>query len=155
MLQYKIISSKYAQSSAESISNRLLLPERTFIMIFVPLLHYFKCKNIYSGNEYGLRYRLTPGKRSVPDPDGGEGATKEESILTLDYWPDPWTLEKTDPALRVQKIFPLTDEGRAMAAKCLQDAFNADPDGWKNCPDMMDCDPWEPPAEPAEEEPKE
>ena len=39
-------------------------------MIFVPLLHYFKCKNTYSGNEYGLRYRLTPGKRSVPDPEG-------------------------------------------------------------------------------------
>ena len=71
-------------------------------MIFVPLLHYFKCKNTYSGNEYGLRYRLTPGKRSVPDPEGGEGAVKEESILTVDYWPDPWTLEMTDPALRTR-----------------------------------------------------
>ena len=40
-------------------------------MIFVPLLHYFKCKNSYSGNEYGLRYRMIPGKRTVPDPDGG------------------------------------------------------------------------------------
>ena len=29
-------------------------------MIFVPLLHYFLCKNDYSGNEAGLRYRLTP-----------------------------------------------------------------------------------------------
>ena len=54
-------------------------------MIFVPLLHYFKCKNSYSGNEYGLRYRMIPGKRTVPDPDGGEGAAKEESILTVDY----------------------------------------------------------------------
>ena len=78
-------------------------------MIFVPLLHYFKCKNTYSGNEYGLRYRLTPGKRSVPDPEGGEGAVKEESILTVDYWPDPWTLEMTDPALRRQEIFPHSD----------------------------------------------
>lgn len=121
-------------------------------MIFVPLLHYFKCKNIFSGNEYGLRYRLTPAKRSVPDPDGGEGAQKEESILVVDYWPDPWTLEKTDPALREQKVFPLTDEGRAAAAQCLQDAFSADPEHWKNCPDMMDCDPWEPPeAEEAKE----
>ena len=102
-------------------------------MIFVPLLHYFKCKNTYSGNEYGLRYRLTPGKRSVPDPEGGEGAVKEESILTVDYWPDPWTLEMTDPALRRQEIFPLTDEGRAAAASCLEDAFNADPERWKNC----------------------
>ena len=91
-------------------------------MIFVPLLHYFKCKNTYSGNEYGLRYRLTPGK------------------------------EMTDPALRRQEIFPLTDEGRAAAASCLEDAFNADPERWKNCPDMMDCDPWTPPAPEPEEE---
>ena len=104
-------------------------------MFVVPLLHYFKCKNTYSGNEYGLRYRLTPGKRSVPDPEGGEGAVKEESILTVDYWPDPWTLEMTDPALRRQEIFPLTDAER-----------------WKNCPDMMDCDPWTPPAPEPEEE---
>ena len=67
-------------------------------MIFVPLLHYFKCKNTYSGNEYGLRYRLTA------------------------------------------------------AASCLEDAFNADPERWKNCPDMMDCDPWTPPAPEPEEE---
>ena len=63
-------------------------------MIFVPLLHYFKCKNSYSGNEYGLRYRMIPGKRTVPDPDGGEGAAKEESILTVDYWPDPGPLKR-------------------------------------------------------------
>lgn len=76
-------------------------------------------QNSYSGNEYGLRYRMIPGKRTVPDPDGGEGAAKEESILTVDYWPDPWTIEKTDPDLRVQKVFPLTDEGReATAAFC-------------------------------------
>ena len=93
-----------------------------------------------------------PGKRSVPDPDGGEGAIKDEAILTVDYWPDPWTLEKTDPALRMQQVFPLTDEGRAAAAQCLQDAFNAEPDRWKHCPDMMDCDPWEPPAEEQAEE---
>ena len=125
-------------------------------MIFVPLLHYFKCKNSYSGNEYGLRYRMIPGKRTVPDPDGGEGATKEEIILTVDYWPDPWTIEKTDPALRVQKVFPLTDEGREATAAFLQDAFNADPDRWKSCPSMMDSDPWEPPAAETEtDKPKE
>ena len=119
-------------------------------MIFVPLLHYFLCKNDYSGNEAGLRYRLTPGKRTVPDPDGGEGATKEEKILTLDYWPDPWTLEKTDPALRHREVFPLTDEGREAAAQCLRNVYDADPESWLHCPDMMDCDPWEPPAEPDE-----
>ena len=73
-------------------------------MIFVPLLHYFLCKNDYSGNEAGLRYRLTPGKRTVPDPDGGADATKEEKILTVDYWPAPWTIDKTDPALRRREV---------------------------------------------------
>ena len=53
-------------------------------MIFVPLLHYFKCKNLYSGNEAGMRYLLTPTKRTVPDPEGGEGAEKEEAILAVD-----------------------------------------------------------------------
>ena len=45
-------------------------------MIFVPMLHYLQNKNSFSGNEDGMRYLLSPGKRSVPDPDGGEGAQK-------------------------------------------------------------------------------
>ena len=51
-------------------------------MIFVPMLHYLQNKNSFSGNEDGMRYLLSPGKRSVPDPDGGEGAQKEEAVLT-------------------------------------------------------------------------
>lgn len=66
-------------------------------MIFIPLLHYFQCKNTYSGNEEGMRYRLTPGKCKVTGEDGAE---QERSTLTVDVWPDPWTLEFTDPALR-------------------------------------------------------
>ena len=40
-----------------------------------------------------MRYLITPGKRSVPDPDGGEEAKKEEAILTVDLWPERgrWT----------------------------------------------------------------
>lgn len=125
--------------------------ERTCTMIFVPLLHYFKCKNLYSGSEAGMRYLLTPGKRTVPDSDGGEGAEKEEAVLTLDIWPDPWALDKTDPALRRREVFPLSDEGRTAAAKCLEDAYNAEPERWKNTPSILDCDPWAPPAPDPEE----
>ena len=56
--------------------------------------------------------------------------------------------DKTDPALRRREVFPLTDEGRAAAAQYLKDAYDAEPERWNNCPDMMDCDPWEPSAEP-------
>ena len=114
-------------------------------MIFVPLLHYFKCKNTYSGNELGMRYRITPGKRSVPAPDGGDAAA-EEAILTVDLWPDPWTLDKTDPALRRQEVFPLTEEGRLAVSRYLEDSFKADPDRWKQQPSILDCEPWAPPA---------
>ena len=115
-------------------------------MIFVPLLHYFKCKNSYSGNEEGMRYLLTPGKRKVPDPAGGEGAEKEEEILTVDVWPDPWTLDKTDPSLRRKEIYPLSDEGRTQAAEYLKQTYEAETDFWKNRPSILDCDPWTPPA---------
>ena len=114
-------------------------------MIFVPLLHYFKCKNTYSGNELGMRYRITPGKRSVPAPEGGDAAA-EEAILTVDLWPDPWTLDKTDPALRRQEVFPLTEEGRLAVSRYLEDSFKADLDRWKQQPSILDCDPWAPPA---------
>ena len=115
-------------------------------MIFVPLLHYFKSKNTYSGNEEGMRYLLTPGKRTVPDPEKGEGAEKEESILTVDVWPDPWTLEFTDPALRLREVFPLTEEGRAAAAKYLADTYHADLKRWRARPSLLDSEPWTPPA---------
>ena len=109
-------------------------------MIFVPLLHYFKCKNQYSGNEDGMRYLLSPGKRSVPDPDGGEGAQKEEAVLTVDIWPDPWALDRTDPALRRQK-------GRAEAAEYLSSTYSADTAYWKQRPSILDSEPWSPPKD--------
>ena len=99
-------------------------------MIFVPMLHYLQNKNSFSGNEDGMRYLITPGKRSVPDPDGGEEAKKEEAILTVDLWPEPWTLDKTDPALRRREIFPMTEEGRTAVAQYLNDAYNAEPERW-------------------------
>lgn len=113
-------------------------------MIFVPLLHYFKNKNSFSGNEDAMRYRLIPGKRTVPDPEKGDGAEKEEAILTVDVWPEPWTLEFTDPALRRQKIFPLSDEGRAAAAQYLADTYAAEPELWHTHPSLLDCEPWTP-----------
>lgn len=117
-------------------------------MIFIPLLHYFQCKNIYSGSEEGMRYRLTPGKRKVAGEDGTE---TEQSILTVDIWPDPWTLEFTDPALRRQETFPLSDEGRAQAADYLAQLYQAEADRWRSCPSLLDCDPWTPP-QPTEQE---
>lgn len=126
-------------------------------------LHHDLCSPaaLFQMQKFLQRQRIRP---AVPDdprqahrtgPGWRRRCCKEESILTVDYWPDPWTIEKTDPALRVQKVFPLSDEGREAAAAFLQDAFNAEPERWKSCPSMMDCDPWEPAAEDESDEPKE
>ena len=94
-----------------------------------------------------MRYLLSPGKRSVPDPGGGEGAQKEEAVLTVDIWPDPWALDRTDPALRRQKVFPLTEEGRAEAAEYLSSTYSADTAYWKQRPSILDSEPWSPPKD--------
>ena len=114
-------------------------------MIFVPLLHYFACKNIYSGNEEAMRYRITPGKRALPGPDGAE---QEQSCLTVDIWPEPWTLERTDPALRRSRVFPLSEEGRAAAAAYLAESFEAEAARWRQHPSLLDSEPWSPPPAP-------
>lgn len=91
-----------------------------------------------------MRYRITPGKRKVTGPDGAE---KEESILTLDIWPDPWALEKTDPALCRRRVLPMTEAGRDEIETILRETFAAEEQAWKNCPGILDCEPWSPPAE--------
>ena len=120
-------------------------------MIFVPLLHYFASKNTYSGNEEGMRYRLTPGKRTVTGEDGTES---EEKTLTVDIWPDPWTLEFTAPELRRQQVYQLNEDGRAQAAKYLKDTYDSDVKYWKQHPSILDSDPWTPPDEQETEQPK-
>ena len=64
--------------------------------------------------------RLTPGKCKVTGEDGAE---QERSTLTVDVWPYPWMLEFTDPALRRQAVFALSDEGRAQAADYLSQLY--------------------------------
>lgn len=109
----------------------------------IPLLHYFKCKNEYSGAHFGMRYHFKPGKQKTTAPDGTE---QETAILTGTIWPDPWALEKTDPALRQVRVFPLSDAGLAEAQRWLQDTYAADEQRWNSCPSILDCEPWTPPA---------
>ncbi len=116
-------------------------------MIFVPLLHYLQCKNSLQRQRGRDALPASP-RASAPCPTrtAARRPQKEEAILTVDLWPEPWTLDKTDPALRRREVFPLTDEGRAAARKYLNDAYNAEPERWSARPSILDCEPWTPPA---------
>lgn len=74
-------------------------------MLELPRLLFFQNKNPYSASQAEMRYRAVPGKRSAPE--GGE-----EAVLTVDIWPGPWTIDYTDPALRAQRVFPLSRHSR-------------------------------------------
>ena len=56
-------------------------------------------------------------------------------------------LDRTDPALRRQKVFPLTEEGRAEAAEYLSSTYSADTAYWKQRPSILDSEPWSPPKD--------
>ncbi len=121
-------------------------------MLKIPLLLFFKSKNTYSANIAKMFIRITPGKRKVPDPAGPDGTEKEESILTAAVWPGPWCLEKTDPALVIQKVFPLDEDGRAAAQDFVNGCYDAEPERWQSCPSILDCEPWSAPEVNAEED---
>lgn len=108
-------------------------------MLDLPRLLYFKNKNAYSACQAEMRYRAIPGKRKTDDG--------EEAILTVDIWPGPWTIEYTDPALRAQQVFPLTEEGLADAVGWIHATYDADPEKWAAAPSILDCEPWKAPAQ--------
>ena len=110
----------------------------------IPLLRYFKNKNAYSGAHKGMRYFLEPVKQKEKLPDGTE---KETSSLHVTIWPDPWALEKTDPALHIRQEFPLTQEGINAAAQWLADTYAEKQEYWDSRPGILGCDPWTPPAQ--------
>ena len=43
-------------------------------------------------------------------------------------------------------------ESCVLTTACMlaEEAYNAEPDRWKNLPSILDCEPWAPPAEPEE-----
>ena len=63
------------------------------------------------------------------------------------FLPDGFQIHAFDVAAVLEMLVQIVDEGRAAAAQYPKDAYDAEPERWNNCPDMMDCDPWEPPAE--------
>ena len=94
-------------------------------MLELPRLLFFQNKNPYSASQAEMRYRAVPGKRSTPE--GGE-----EAVLTVDIWPGPWTIDYTDPALRAQRVFPLTEEGRAQALEWIRQTYHSAPERWQS-----------------------
>ena len=96
--------------------------------------------------QYAYDHPVQDGVRLIPAAElTGYDFERSHRVHLLTFWPDPWALDRTDPALRRQMVFPLTDEGRAAAAEYLSSAYSADLALWKQRPSILDCEPWSPP----------
>ena len=109
-------------------------------MLGRPRRLFYQNKNADPAGQSEVRYRALPGKRKTDE--GGA-----EAVLTVDIWPGPWTIEYTDPALRAQRVFPLSEEGRAEAMAWIAETYHGDPERWQTAPSILDCEPWTAPPE--------
>lgn len=106
-----------------------------------PVFLYFKNGNTYSGSENGMRYFIRQDKRSDPEDESGK---KKIPYLTVCAWPEPWSVENTDPALTSTAEFAPNEEGFAQAVAWLQGLLKNEPERWANRPSILDCEPWKP-----------
>lgn len=95
-------------------------------------LNYYK-KTTYTGWMGGMRFLI---KREEPvvdvDDAGGSDASevKSEPIFHAWIWPGPYIFDLTDDALKVDKTFPFSDDGKKECVDWINDTYNARINEW-------------------------
>ena len=82
--------------------------------LFIPTLHTFAMKNLFTGSYGSLRFRIRP--------DVVMATPKEEdfaqSTMFVEYWHGLYCYEKSE--MEGSETFPLTEEGRAEMIRFLE-----------------------------------
>lgn len=68
-------------------------------------LNYYKSGQPFSGSFRGMRYRIEK--------------LKDESLLKVSVWPEPFSYEKTDEELKKAESFDFSEDGKAEAVAWL------------------------------------
>ena len=111
----------------------------------LPVYLYFKNGNVYSGSHQGMRYQIRQGTRPDPQDESGK---KKSPYLEVQAWPEPWSIEHTDPAkISVQEFSP-DAEGVKAGVEWLRELLISRRQDWENVPSILDCEPWHPAPEP-------
>lgn len=74
--------------------------------VFLPTLHSFAMKNIFTGSCGLFRFRAEP-KVAMLTP---KEVNFEESSIFVEYWHGPFCYEKSE--MEGSNTFPMTEEGR-------------------------------------------
>lgn len=85
----------------------------------------FLKKEPFTGSYQGMRYRMA--KAEVPVSEGSEEMTTRLSVF---IWPQPFCFDKTDDALKTQKLFDFSPEGIADAVEWLNNEYINEKKRW-------------------------
>ena len=75
--------------------------------LFIPTLHTFAMKNIFTGSAGNFRFKITPNIQMKTPKE----VDFESSAMLAEYWHGLYCYEKS--TIEGQKSFPLTDAGRS------------------------------------------
>ena len=75
--------------------------------IFIPTLHTFAMKNIFTGSWENFRFRICPQVEMLTSKE----VDFANSAMLAQFWHGPFCYEKS--TVEGEKTFPLTEEGRA------------------------------------------
>jgi hypothetical protein len=81
---------------------------------FIPTLHTFAMKNIFTGSAGNFRFKITPNIQMKTPKE----VDFESSSMLAEYWHGLYCYEKS--TIEGQETFPLTEEGRSEMIKWLQ-----------------------------------
>ena len=83
--------------------------------IFIPTLHTFAMKNIFTGSCGMLRFRAVPNVVMATPKE----VDMEASSITVEYWHGLFCYEKSE--MEGSETFPMSEEGRRAMKKWLED----------------------------------
>lgn len=74
--------------------------------LFIPTLHTFAMKNIFTGSMGAFRFRAKPNVIMATAKE----VDFDQSTIFVEYWHGPFCYEKS--TMEGQETFPMTEEGR-------------------------------------------
>lgn len=82
-------------------------------------LNFYNYGNPFTGSYQGMRYRIVKQKETKDE----EGRTIKEEGLLVAIWPEPFAYEKTADELKITKLFPFSEEGKAQVLEWLNSSW--------------------------------
>ena len=82
--------------------------------LFIPTLHTFAMKNLFTGSYRSLRFRIKPDVVMATPKE----VDFDQSTMFVEYWHGLYCYEKSE--MEGSATFPLTEEGRAEMIRFLE-----------------------------------